>query len=544
MPQLIGASNSSWHKQLPAMLIGIGTGVGASALAAAGKGAAAIGSVAAGSSAAYGMNYGAGVAENTMEVAENTRERLKDELSKINTKKGSKNSNLYVDIINEAREKVKDLLPEDVSGSAVDLPDNDLLQMVMNGSISIDNPNALKAINDAISGTENLFRRDMAAVTWDALIDTFANTLPFNRIAGGSKFIRATKDAIKANPALAKIAESRFGKWAVDGLKGAGSAFARGSIGGPITGAANVGLHVVLNPLEKKMGALGSKLAGRFASTAKAATTDEAAELLARTAKKGIAKQYIRDIAGRQMLQAGSEGVEEYKQWNNAQDYAEGKLDHRWVSFGEMALDDFLGGVKGSALTLALPFEDFMSESNKEAMQQIKGGILGQLFNLQTHVSVLSSVRPFVQEMNAADVVMNNFLAGKMEFEDSYQKGQNYARAARQGGFSLNPFNTKPTHQQVADAFNRVREENEKYNEVNGEYGVDPEMLNQEEERYKNVVNIALDPLTRIQAKNQGIDYNSEDYDKFVSLKAWALDKNNESTDALNEARENLETYI
>lgn len=544
MPQLIGASNSSWHKQLPAMLVGIGTGVGASALAAAGRGAAAAGAVAAGSSAAYGMNYGAGVAENTMEVAENTRERLKNELSKISTKKGSKNSNLYVDIINEAREKVKDLLPEDVSGSATDLPDNDLLQMVMNGSISIDNPNALKAINDAISGTENLFRRDMAAVTWDALIDTFANTLPFNRIAGGSKFIRATKDAIKANPALAKIAESRFGKWAVDGLKGAGGAFARGSIGGPITGAVNVGLHVVLNPLEKKMGALGSKLASRFASTAKAATTDEAAELLARTTKKGIAKQYIRDIAGRQMLQAGSEGVEEYKQWNNAQDYAEGKLDHRWVSFGEMALDDFLGGVKGSALTLALPFEDFMSESNKEAMQQIKGGILGQLFNLQTHVSVLSSVRPFVQEMSAADAVMNNFLAGKMEFEDSYQKGQNYARAARQGGFSLNPFNTKPTHQQVADAFNRVREENEKYNEVNGEYGVDPEMLNQEEERYKNVVNIALDPITRVQAKNQGIDYNSEDYDKFVSLKAWALDKNNESTDALNEARENLETYI
>ena len=539
MPNLIGASNSSWHKQLPAMIVGLATGVGASALASAGMGAAAYGTVAAGSGLAFGMNYSAGVDENTMEVAENTRERIKNELSKINTKKGGKDSNLYVDIINEAREKVKDINPDSAK-----LPDNDLLQLVMNGIISIDNPNALKTLDKAISGVENLFRRDMAAVTWDAAVDTFASTLPFNRIAGGSKLMRATKEAIKANPALAKIAESRFGKEVIDGLRGAGGAFARGSIGGPVTGAANVGLHLVLNPLEKKMGALGNKLASKIASTAKAATTDEAAELLARTTKKGITKQYIKDIAGRQLLQAGSEGIEEYKQWNNAQDYAEGKLDNRWVSFGEMALDDFLGGVKGSALTLSLPFEDFMSESNKEAMQQIKGGILGQLFNLQTHVSMLSSVRPYVQEIKAADAVMNNFLAGKMEFEDAYEKGQNYARSARQGGFSANPFNTKPTHQQVADAFNRVREENEKYNEVNGEYGVDPEMLNQEEERYKNVVNIALDPLTRVQAKNQGIDYNSEDYDKFVSLKAWALDKNNESMDALNAARENLETYI
>ena len=153
---------------------------------------------------------------------------------------------------------------------------------------------------------------------------------------------------------------------------------------------------------------------------------------------------------------------------------------------------------------------------------------------------MLSSVRPYVQEMKAADAVMNNFLAGKMEFEDAYEKGQNYARSARHGGFSANPFNTKPTYQQIVDAFNKVRAENEKYNEVNGEYGIDPEMLNQEEQRYKDIVNIALDPLTRIQAKNQGIDYNSEDYDKFVSLKAWALDKNNESMDALNEDKQQL----
>lgn len=79
-----------------------------------------------------------------------------------------------------------------------------------------------------------------------------------------------------------------------------------------------------------------------------------------------------------------------------------------------------------------------------------------------------------------------------------------------------------------------MREINENNKQISGTYGVDPALIDEAERKYKNIIGIANSPITKIEAKNAGIQVrtltnpqswkSNKDYHEFVAAKAIALD--------------------
>ena len=90
----------------------------------------------------------------------------------------------------------------------------------------------------------------------------------------------------------------------------------------------------------------------------------------------------------------------------------------------------------------------------------------------------------------------------------------------------------------------------ENYKDVNGSYGISPDLIEKSRQKYIQVLGIAQDPITRIEAQNAGISVrdwrditswkSNKDYHNFVAAKAVALDVYNEKKQKRDQARQNV----
>lgn len=508
MPGLIAGSASGGGKILPAMAIGIAT----AAAAGATGGLAGLGILALGGAGAYGLNYGAGVAENNAEVAMAYNERIEDYLKNQKTKSGK--SNLYEDIVNEGREKLN--LPKDLDNKQV-------FELFRAGEYTTNNAAADKKMQELATGIESQFQDDMAAVTWTAGLETVLQVLP---IKGLSASRLAKYQMLKTAARREALRNGKFTNAAEQIQKG----FDIGSVTGGLGALLYAPLHYATQPLRKRVGKAVSSMFDDIAITSEIADKLPK-DILAHKFMSEPTKRYLKTIGGRYVQSSIAEGIEEGKQHIASERYKRGEYTSAEIkSIGETILDDFFAGSKSAALMLGMPFEGLMSEEDRRTLQEIKGGAI--MGGLQTGiVNVSQAIAPYIKERKASSVVLNSILLDKASKVDALQKGKMYAEASK----------SSSAYQNIADAFNRLRTLNNDQNEHLGEYGVDPEAIDAEQKRFDRIARMANDPYSIKQAESQGIDRGTEEYNEFVSAKALAIDELNDQRDVVEAAKKNFD---
>lgn len=504
MPGLIAGSTSGMSKILPAMLLGVATGSGSLAARAAYGGIAGISAGIAGFGATYQFNKAAGIAENNAEVAEAYSERIKDYLQ---SKKGE-NGTLYDDLIIEGRKKL----------GIKNATDDQVFEQFRRGSFDTNNVEVNKKLTQLATGIENQFEDDMMATTYGAAFETALEVVPFGRVLKAPRAIRYA--ALRSQKGRKFMHGETIGR-----LK---EGFVVGSTASPIVGAMYAPVHTLVRPVLNKAGRVGKVVIDNI-SEATGISKFIPEDTFTRRFLTEPRKKLMKDISGRWLLSSIEEGIEEGKQHIAADKYKLGEYSSDVIKdFSETLLDDMLAGSKSAGLTLALPFEEMLSESDREILKEIKGGFL--LGGLQTAaVNVSTQYAPYSSEMSARDAIINTVLADKASKVDALNKGRIYAEAAK----------SSSSYQHIKDAFNVLKEKNEQEYESTGQYAVGKEYIEEEEKEFERVAKIANDAYTIKQAEAQGIHRGTEEYNNFVAHKALAEQHVKEEADVLNTANQN-----
>ena len=499
MPGIIGGSSSSYMKQAPAMLAAIlGSFAG-------------FGGIAAGAATSFMFNYGAGISENNAEVALAAREKIKERAG---------------------------LTDEDINA-------------MLDGKLT--DIKKLRAISENISNVENLFNKDMAATTWDAAVDAVLSTVPIGAMAKANSFIRGTKAWKKAtaNPVLKKVLESTIGQdikagWEAGSmaspLVGVGTAAANATIGKAArVGAENLGNILVQKADETWTGAIARSLGKRMQLLSKG-TSKLRPDLIdeAKALKKGLNSQYMKGIGGRLIKSAIAEGIEEGKQHVNAEEFKKSLTDPNIMSTMDVAFTDMVNGLTMGAYVLGIPLDGLgiINIKDQDLLQEIKGGMLGGWGQTGT-VTVAKATIPYLTQHKAIDIaieaIQNNKLAS------TAQRNQ-YRDWLRRG--LLNP-----SEGQIKHAFQMLREQNDKYEQIYHEKPIAPELIDEAEKKYDNLINLAQNPITKQFAQANGIKVrdwsnptswrSNSQYHDFVATTATALDRIDDIKQNHSEAVEN-----
>lgn len=507
MPGLVAGSTSGISKMLPAALTGIAT-----AIATGGAGGAAWLASAIGGGATFGLNYGAGVSENNAEVAIAYSERIKDYLQ---SQKGTKGS-LYDDVVAEGRRKLG------LSRSAAD--DDQIFDHFRKGDYTVNNSAANKKMRELAVGIESQFQDDMAATTWSAGLETALQIIPFGaalKLPGRALRYQVLKSAA-GRKALRNGAVETLAK-----------GYEIGAAASPIAGMLYAPVHYMMTPARNKVGKAVAGILDDFAKTSH--MVDQVpSKLLRKHFASSTRNKYFRDIAGRWALASAAEGIEEGKQHISSERYKNGYYtDAKIKSIGETILDDFIAGSKSAGLLLGMPFEGVMSEKDREVLKEIKGGFI--LGGLQTAiVNTAQSIAPFVSEQKATSAIVNNVLKDKAAKVDRLNKARIYAEAAK----------SQSSYQNILNGFDRLRQTNKDEYDASGEYGIAPELIDDEENAFKRIAQMSIDPYTIKQAKSQGISTTGKDYNNFVAAKVLVTDELNEAREVSDLARKNLSEAV
>lgn len=478
LPGMMGSSAGSWHKQLASLGLAFIPGGGWSRVPKA--------------LSIFDLNYSAGRDENNMEVGMAVKERLQEQL---------KQQNKYDDIISEGRKKLR---------NSQNLIDDQIFDAFVDRKFSTNNKEVNEALSDFAKSTINLYNRDMVATTTDAALNTMLEVLPLGYAAKMSKY----------------ISNSKVGKV----FTGADAAFMRGMAGGPIAAALNVPLHAALRPIENAAGRVIKDIGNKMRNTSKLFGNSklETINNYRKALRTNTHLQYTKDIFGRIISANISEGIEEGKQYRNSEKYKNGDFDRPEDGLVDIIIDDFLSFSKTAQVMLGIPF-GAVPEDDYQMSQEILGGmLLGG-----SHVAVatgVQSIKPWVHELKATDVVMNNMMMDKADKIDSFNKGIVYANASK----------NQADVQYMQKTFERLKELNGQNRQEDGSLPIDDALIDEENKRFKRVVSVARDNTTKLQAEDQGINIDSEKYNRFVSAKSILLDELNDSATRLKSVEQDL----
>ena len=504
MPGIMGGSSSSWMKQLPAMAAGLIAGAASGGMSIL-PAAATLGT---GAGTAFAFNRSAGISENNAEVSLALKEKIK---------------------------KKSGLTDKDV---------DDILSGKMTDQAK------LRKITENIGGVENLFNEDMAATTWDAAVDAVLQTVPIGSMARVGKFLKGRKAVQKIieNPTLRKIAESKLGErftsgWNKGFLMGPGAGIAVGGANAIIGTAGEKLGNIAVSRVEgTAFGKLGKKLKTKLENLGKASMMlDET------TQHKNTFNKYARGIGGKLIRSAISEGVEEGKQHVNAEAFKNGTTQADLMNTFDIALTDMANGLKMGAYILGIPLDGIglVNIRDKELLQEIKGGMIGGWGHVGT-ISVLQETLPYLKQQKANEFVSQLVFADKLESQANFKQYTDWLRN----------YLWDPSPSRVISTFSNLRQLNEdnKAKDPNGQYAIQPEVIDEAEKKYKQIIGIATDPITKIEAQNAGINVRSwknpetwksnKQYHEFVAAKAIALDKIKEIDTNSKDAAAQLEKVI
>lgn len=557
MSGVMGSSGTSWRTQLASAAIGAVGG-----LAAPFTGGA---SVAAAAPIVFGLNYAAGIDENQAEVATAAREKFTAML-------GGENSPKYKQFIKDGRAQ----LPKNIS-----VPDSRIVDMYLTGQIVSNKSDINRAKVDTHKDIEALFTKDMVATTADNLIDTVLEVMPFGKSVSETmglknwKFYKrasAIPRYLRKKGGLAKEAYeigSAFKAGAKTGSKlfsplGVGGT----TIGAGIGGATNTAFRYIGMPFgdpgfKKLWGSITDKF-HRVVNAVDRVNIKWLKKFNAKPAKGILGDRFIEmnyfqnrnyglELAKRLGISGISEGVEEGKQYQNAEDFKKG-YDERQLRTDviSLAFDDFLTGLDVGRDTLSIPLDPIgiLKTKDKDRLAEVKGGMLAGLTHVGS-IGIMNSVSPYLEEKSANKFLIENMLTENVIANDKLDKLMHYSNSSReQSGIwdkikaGVKQGITRSNRLQALEkAFANFKELNQKEYENTGDYITSPENIDKEFADFRRAVGLTRSTRMQEMAERAGVDTNSDDYGAFVATYMMAadnlLDKSKQF--AKNESERNTE---
>lgn len=557
MSGVMGSSGTSWRTQIASAVIGAAGG-----LAAPFTGGA---SVAAAAPIVFGLNYAAGIDENQAEVATAAREKFMAML-------GGENSPKYKQFIKDGRAQ----LPKNIS-----VPDSRIVDMYLTGQIVSNKSDINRAKVDVHKDIEALFTKDMVATTADNLIDTALEVMPFGKSVSETmglknwKFYkRASKipgylrkkgglareayEIVSAFKAGAKTGSKLFSPLGVGGT----------TIGGGISGAANTAFRYIGMPFgdpgfKKLWGSITDKW-HRVVNAVDRVNIKWLKKFNAKPAKGILGDRFIEmnyfqnrnyglELAKRLGISGVSEGVEEGKQYQNAEDFKKG-YDERQLRTDviSLAFDDFLTGLDIGRDILSIPLDPIgiLKTKDKDRLAEIKGGMLAGLTHVGS-IGIMNSVSPYLEEKSANKFLIENMLTENVIANDKLDRLMHYSNSSREQSGTWDKIKagikqgiTRSNRlQAIEKAFANFKKLNQKEHENTGDYITSPENIDKEFADFRRAVGLTRSTRMQEMAERAGVDTNSDDYGAFVATYMMAADNLLDKTKqfAKNESERNNE---
>lgn len=557
MSGVMGSSGTSWRTQIASAVIGTAGG-----LAAPFTGGA---SVAAAAPIVFGLNYAAGIDENQAEVVTAAREKFTAML-------GGKNSSKYKQFIKDGRAQ----LPKNMS-----VPDSRIVDMYLTGQIVSNKTDINRAKVDTHKDVEALFTKDMVATTADSLIDTVLEVMPFGKSVSETmglknwKFYkRASKipSYLRKKGGLAREAYeigSAFKAGAKTGSKlfsplGVGGT----TIGGGIGGATNTAFRYIGMPFgdpgfKKLWGSIADKW-HRVVNAVDRVNIKWLKKFNAKPAKGILGDRFIEmnyfqnrnyglELAKRLGISGVSEGIEEGKQYQNAEDFKKG-YDERQLRTDviSLAFDDFLTGLDVGRDILSIPLDPIgiLKTKDKDRLAEVKGGMLAGLTHVGS-IGIMNSISPYLEEKSANKFLIENMLTENVIANDKLDKLMHYSNSSiKQSGTwdkikaGIKQGITRSNRlQAIEKAFANFKELNQKEYENTGDYITSPENIDKEFADFRRAVGLTRSTRMQEMAERAGVDTNSDDYGAFVATYMMAADNLLDKTKQFskNESERNAE---
>lgn len=557
MSGVMGSSGTSWRTQIASAVIGAVGGFAAPFTGGA--------SVAVAAPIVFGLNYAAGIDENQAEVATAAREKFTAML-------GGENSPKYKQFIKDGRAQ----LPKNIS-----VPDSRIVDMYLTGQIVSNKSDINRAKVNTHKDIEALFTKDMVATTADNLIDTALEVMPFGKSVSETmglknwKFYKrasAIPRYLRKKGGLAKEAYeigSAFKAGAKTGSKlfsplGVGGT----TIGAGIGGATNTAFRYIGMPFgdpgfKKLWGSITDKF-HRVVNAVDRVNIKWLKKFNAKPAKGILGDRFIEmnyfqnrnyglELAKRLGISGVSEGVEEGKQYQNAEDFKKG-YDERQLRTDviSLAFDDFLTGLDVGRDILSIPLDPIgiLKTKDKDRLAEVKGGMLAGLTHVGS-IGIMNSVSPYLEEKSANKFLIENMLTENVIANDKLDKLMHYSNSSReQSGIwdkikaGVKQGITRSNRLQALEkAFANFKELNQKEYENTGDYITSPENIDKEFADFRRAVGLTRSTRMQEMAERAGVDTNSDDYGAFVATYMMAadnfLDKSKQF--AKNESERNTE---
>ena len=557
MSGVMGSSGTSWRAQLAAAAIGAVGG-----LAAPFTGGT---SVAAAAPIVFGLNYAAGIDENQAEVATAAREKFTAML-------GGENSPKYKQFIKDGRAQ----LPKNISVS-----DSRIVDMYLAGQIVSNKTSINRAKVDVHKDIEALFTKDMVATTANNLINTVLEIMPFGKSVSETmglknwKFYRrasAIPRYLRKKGGLAKEAYE-IGSAFKAGAKTGSKLFAPLGVGGTtigagIGGATNTAFRYIGMPFrdpgfKKLWGSITDKF-HRVVNAVDRVNTKWLKKFNAKPARGILGdgfvemnyfqnRKYGLELAKRLGISGISEGVEEGKQYQNAEDFKKG-YDERQLRTDviSLAFDDFLTGLDVGRDILSIPLDPIgiLKTKDKDRLADVKGGMLAGLTHVGS-VGIMNSVSPYLEEKSANKFLIENMLTENVIANDKLDKLMRYSNLSREQSGMWDKIKagvrqgiTRSNRLQALEkAFANFKELNQKEYENTGDYITSPENIDKEFADFRRAVGLTRSTRMQEMAERAEVDTNSDDYGAFVATYMMAADNLLDKSEqfAKNESERNTE---
>lgn len=557
MSGVMGSSGTSWRAQIAAVTIGAVGGFAAPFTGGA--------SVAAAAPIVFGLNYASGIDENQAEVAAAARKKFTAML-------GGENSPKYKQFIKDGRAQ----LPKNIS-----VPDSRIVDMYLTGQIVSNKSDINRAKVDTHKDIDALFAKDMVATTANNLIDTVLEVMPLGKSVSETmglknwKFYRRASVIpryLRKKGGLAKEAYE-IGSAFKAGAKTSSKLFFPLGVGGTtigagIGGATNTALRYIGMPFrdpgfKKLWGSITDKW-HRVVNAVDRVNIKWLKKFNAKPAKGILGDRFIEmnyfqnrnyglKLAKRLGISSVAEGVEEGKQYQNAEDFKKG-YDERQLRTDviSLAFDDFLTGLDVGRDILSIPLDPIgiLKIKDKDRLAEIKGGMLAGLTHVGS-VGIMNSVSPYLEEKSANKFLIENMLTENVIANDKLDRFMHYSNSSikQPGVWAKIKAGIKQgiTHsnrlQAIERAFANFKELNQKEYENTGDYITSPENIDKEFADFRKAVGLTRSTRMQEMAERAGVDTNSDDYGAFVATYMMAVDNLLDKTKQFskNESERNAE---
>lgn len=521
MPSQIAASNASTAGRI-ATALNTGAAIGGAFLGPKGQALLNVGSQFA--TTATGLDIENMKFENRGEVSDANVDKLKSNLMSGGKKQ-------YQDIINDLREKAKQVYPK-LNMNPDTESDDEILRSALAGIITSNHPEYRKAELRALAGSNALFQKDNITTGSDLMVQKGLQVGIFGR-----ELYKAGKGTINwiANKTIKRAANSATGaiehtvegaatnaaaEAAKDAVNGSRYATLRKEFTDSFRGGFGLG--------EQTATVLGHGMTGQYVygtmTGVGKAVLDQAKKALPTIGQAFIrlathrAGQYYQDILDKIPLTArrlsayglkmgkvwavssASEAAEEARQYINAEQAKRQQMGlGELPSLGSLFANEYSAGSRTQAAILAeLGIGDSDLLDNEEFWQNYKGGFaLGGGHTVAMRAA--SEIPGLVRQISADQAILNSGITNRVMMQNERAQGQLFAKEAMKGRSNM---------EQILSTMQQLKQEDGRRKE----HTYSSEEWDASIKAAQDIMRMTLSPTTKAIMEKHGIQYGTDKY--------------------------------